>query len=75
MSSNPWKNFRNLVPQDRPGVGEIVAVNGDGTSQVQLVGGGIITAIGSGTVGQDVFLTGNRIDGNAPTVALVTVDV
>ncbi len=50
--------------------------NSDGTSLVQLPGGGIIRARGQGVaVGGKAFVQGGEIRGDAPDLTDVTVEV
>jgi len=56
-------------------VGQVQAVGADGTATVALVGGGTITATGSGSPGQAVFVKGEIIRGAAPSLAVVDIQV
>jgi len=74
--SNPWKELLGLLPSDAMKIGQVQAVGADGTATVALVGGGAITATGSGySPGQAVFVKGGIIRGQAPTLAAVDIQV
>ena len=74
--ANPWTRLRQTLPQDARQVGTVQTVNGDGTSDVLMVGGGVIRAVGSDfSAGQPVFVQGGQILSAAPTLNIQLVEV
>lgn len=74
--ANPWNQLRGLLPESPQQVGTVQSVNGDGTSEVLLVGGGVVRAIGDGfSVGQPVFVKGGQILSAAPSLNIQLVEV
>jgi hypothetical protein len=55
-------------------VGDVVSVDGD-VAVVEMPGGGRITARGAVTVGTRVFVRGGAIEGTAPSLTLVLIEV
>lgn len=74
--SNPWNRLRGALPRDTVQVGTSQGANGDGTTDVILVGGGRITASGEGYAdGQKVFVRGGIIRGEAPNLSSIEIQV
>lgn len=71
---NPFKRLLNLLPQRPLQVGEVTAASG-GVCTVQLPGGGLLTARGDATVGDRVFVRDGAIEGQAPTLTVVEIEV
>lgn len=74
MSTNPYKLLRDLLPDAPLQVGTVISMQG-GVATIELEGGGISTARGATTVGQRVFFRDNTIEGNAPELTLVTIEI
>lgn len=73
---NLYKRFQGLIPTDPLRVGQVTSINSDGTSTVTLTGGGSIRARGdSVSVGQNAFVQGGEIRGEAPTLPIVVITV
>jgi hypothetical protein len=64
-----------MLPGETLLVGEVLANFGDGTASVQYHDGGTQRVRGSGTVGGMVYVRAGRIEGAAPDMTAVTVDV
>jgi len=74
--ANPWNLLRNTLPEPSVQVGTIQTNNGDGTSNVVLVGGGVIRASGTGfSSGQAVFVQGGQILSAAPALNIDLIEV
>ena len=74
--SNPWKQLRSLLPQDPTQVGESLGPNGDGTTYVDLTGGGRVKVAGDGYAnGTPVFVKGGRILSQAPSLTAIEIQV
>ncbi len=71
---NPYKRLIGLLPSTPLQVGDVVDVTG-GIATVELPGGGQLSARGVATVGQRVFVRDGVIEGLAPSLTFVTVDV
>ena len=74
--SNQWKQFAALIPGDPLLVGTVLSHEADGTSTVQLPDGGILRPQGQDvTVGDRAFVQSNRVQGEAPALLAVEVNV
>lgn len=71
---NPYKRLLALLPDSPLLVGDVILV-ADGTATIELPGGGIAQARGDVTVGNRVFFRDGVIEGNAPTLTVVNVDI
>lgn len=76
-TGNIYKQLRALVNDNITTVGVSQGPNGDGTTNVVLVGSGDeVTVSGTGfSFGTSVFITNGTITGEAPTLSPVVVDV
>lgn len=72
--SNLFKRFTDLLPQRPLQVGEVID-SSDGVSTVELPGGNSILARGSATIGSRVFVRDGVIEGTAPSLTVVQVEV
>lgn len=73
---NAWAQFRALLPQDPLLVGEVIAFNGDGTSEVRLPGNITIRVQGQTVaVGLKAFVQSGRIQGEAPNLTTYSIAV
>lgn len=71
---NPYKRLLGLLPANPLQVGDVVAVD-NGVATLQMPGGGQVTVRGAATFGDRVFFRDGVIEGPAPTLTFVTVDV
>lgn len=71
---NPLSAFKALFPDPPLLVGDVVLVDGQ-LVRVELPDGAMIAARGDATVGQRVFTRGGLIEGPAPTLTVVTIEV
>lgn len=75
MSTNPYKLLRDLLPEAPLQVGTVQSVDG-GVATIQVDGAnGTCTARGETTVGQRVFFRDNVIEGNAPVLTTVVIEI
>lgn len=72
---NSWARFKRLLPDDPLLIGTVETDHGDGTATVTLLGGGHQRVRGSGTLGQPVYVRGGMIEGAAPSMAQVEIEV
>ena len=65
--TNIWQQFKSLIPEEGKTVVTIISNNGNGTSQVQLRDGTVITVKGETVeAGQRAFVQGGEVKGAAP---------
>lgn len=75
MFTNPYKLLRDLLPDAPLQIGTVQSVSG-GVATILVDGAsGTCTARGAATSGQRVFFRDNVIEGSAPTLTLVTIDI
>lgn len=72
--SNPYAGLLALLPSTPLQVGTVLDTAA-GVSTIELPGGGTITARGSATIGAKVFVRAGLIEGEAPSLTLVAIDV
>ena len=72
-----FKRFADLLPKPTRQAGVIVAVHGGNEYTVQLAGGGTLRATAATAYGLHirVFVLGQRIDGLAPALPALVIDV
>lgn len=71
---NPYKALLGLLPSRPLLVGEVTAVE-DGVATIEMPGGGVMQARGAATVGQQVYFRDGAIEGVAPTMTTVEIEV
>lgn len=71
---NPYKALRALLP-DAPLLAGTVTAYSSGVATVTLPGGGTVNARGEATVGQRVFVRDGAIDGPAPELVQLVIEV
>lgn len=74
MITNLWKRLRQLLPEAPLLVGEVVAVTSYGAT-IELPDGALIKARGVATVGEKVFVRDGRIEGTAPDLPVVLIEI
>lgn len=73
--TNYYKQFADLFPQPPLQIGTVTAFS-NGVATVSLLGGGKVTArVQSTTVGQQVFVRDGVVEGNAPNLTAVSINV
>ncbi|MCK9172972.1 MAG: hypothetical protein RBR03_09145 [Desulfuromonas thiophila] len=74
--SNLWKQFSALLPSDPLLIATVISHNSDGTSTLQHPGGGQSTARGTSVaIGSKAFIRSNQIQGAAPDLPLIELEV
>jgi len=71
---NLYRQLVDLLPADRLEVGQVAAVTADGV-RVTLLDGSLISARGTATVGDYVYIRGGAVEGPAPELTGVDQDV
>lgn len=74
MSFNPYKRLRNLFPEARLLVGA-VTLAGDEVATVELPDGTQMRVRGVAAVGSQVYVRDGVIEGPAPDLPIVTIEV
>lgn len=73
-----WRKFYDLIPKPAKRVATVVAVHSGGRYLVELMGGAnlnVMGATGQYAVGEKVFLTDETIEGKAPSLNAIVIDV
>lgn len=74
MSFNPYKRLRNLFPEARLLVGTVTAADAE-MATVELPDGTTIRVRGVATVGDQVYVRDGVIEGPAPALTIVEIEV
>jgi len=72
--SNIYTQFKRLIP-DAPLLVGIVTSYADGVATIELPDGGVITARGSASISDSVFVRDGVIEGTAPDLTAVEITV
>ncbi len=72
--SNPYKRLLNLMPRRLRQVGEVISASGSRV-HIELIGGGVRACQGDARVGSMVFVEGDQITGEAPSLPVVVIEV
>lgn len=74
---NFWRKFLDLLPSEPRLVGTIISIDSPGDYSIQLAGGGVVQALGDSglSVSNKVFVVGKKIEGRAPDLPAVTIEV
>ena len=73
-STNPYVALLALLPSYPLQIATITAIEGD-VARLVLPGGGVLTARGAGAVGDQVFVRDGVIEGQAPSMPFVQVEI
>jgi len=73
-STNLFNAFIELLPSYPLQVATITAIDGE-VARLELPGGGVLTARGTGAVGDQVFVRDGVIEGQAPSMPFVQVEI
>lgn len=74
MSYNLYKRLRALFPGPRLQIGTVTAVTG-GSVTVALPDNSTTTAIGVAALGDKVYIRDGRVEGEAPVLPVVEIEV
>lgn len=75
QQTNLYRALRELLPEPTLQVATVTAEHADGTVTVQHPGGGTQRVRGEATVGAQVFVRAGVVEGIAPALTLLTIDV
>ena len=73
-STNLFTAFIELLPSYPLQVATITAIDGE-VARLELPGGGVLTARGTGALGDQVFVRDGVIEGLAPSMPFVQVEI
>lgn len=73
-SANFYAAFIAMLPSYPLQIATITAIDGE-VAQLALPGGGVLTARGTGAVGDQVFVRDGVIEGQAPSMPFVQVEI
>lgn len=71
---NPFRVLLDLLPQTPLQVGDVTAI-ADGVATIELPGGGVTNARGDAQVGDRVFFRDGVVEGVAPALPVVFLEV
>lgn len=72
---NLWRQFQDLLPTSVTLIGTVVATHADHTVSVQLLDGGLLRAAGIAAEGTRVFVRDGRVEGEAPSLPQIDLDI
>ena len=72
---NLWRQFQDLLPTSTTLIGTIIATHIDQTVSVQLLDGGQLRVTGNATDGTRVFIRDGRIEGEAPELPQIDIEI
>lgn len=72
---NLWRQFQDLLPTSVTLIGTVVATHADHTASVQLLDGGLLRAAGIAAEGTRVFVRDGRVEGEAPALPQVEIEI
>lgn len=72
---NLYRQLRELLPEPTLTVATVAAAHTDGTVTVTYPGGSQQRVRGTGTVGVKVFVRAGQVEGQAPSLTAVTIEV
>ncbi|MBY0572041.1 MAG: hypothetical protein K2P84_00035 [Undibacterium sp.] len=72
--ANLYRIFKELLPQAPLLVGEVVSIHAT-FCEIALPGGAIVSGRGNAVLGSKVFLRDGVIEGKAPDLTVVTVEI
>ena len=75
MSLNLYRQLRELLPEPALTVAAVAATHTDGSVTVTYPGGAQQRVRGDSTVGQNVFVRAGQVEGQAPNLDSVTIEV
>jgi hypothetical protein len=74
--ANAWLLLQRLVRSDPEQVGVVVTHHSDGTSTVELIGGGLLRVQGQDVAeGANAYIRGGRIIGEAPDLEGFEIEI
>lgn len=75
MQTNLYRALRELLPEPALQVATVTGAHTDGTCTVSFPGGGVQRVRGSAATGASVFVRAGVIEGEAPALTPLVIDV
>lgn len=75
MTTNLYRQLRELLPEPALTVATVTATHTDGTVTVSYPGGSQQRVRGTGSVGAKVFVRAGQVEGDAPNLPNLVIDV
>ena len=75
MTQNLYRQLRELLPEPALTTATVATVHADGTTTVTYPGGSQQRVRGTGTAGHRVFVRAGQIEGEAPALTAVVIEV
>lgn len=75
MQTNIYRALIDLLPQPTLQVAEVTAAHADGTVTVEYPGGSTQRVRGQASTGQKVFVRAEAVEGVAPSLPVVEIEV
>lgn len=72
---NLWRQFEALLPDTPLMIGTVVSVHVDATLTVALLDGGLLRVKGSAAPGDRVFVREGQVEGPAPVLEQVRIEI
>jgi hypothetical protein len=72
---NIYRELIGLLPDDPLLIGEVLSNHADGTLTLEMPGGGRLRVRGVAAAGDRVFVRAGVVEGEAPALALVQIEV
>jgi hypothetical protein len=76
---NLWRQFKELLPDSPLLLGTVAAHHTDGTITVELLDGGLLRVTAgngdAGSIGDRVFVRNGQIEGSAPALPTVEIEI
>jgi hypothetical protein len=74
ITTNLWRRLRQLLPESPLLVGTVIATSTYGAT-VQLPDGALLQVRGDASIGDKVFVRAGRIEGPAPALTSVLIEI
>jgi hypothetical protein len=72
---NLWRQFQDLLPDSPLLIGTVISNPSDGAVTVELLDGGLLRASGNAAPGDRVFVRDGRIEGTAPNLPVMDIEI
>lgn len=72
---NLWRQFEALLPDTPLMIGTVVSGHVDATLTVALLDGGLLRVKGSAAIGDRVFVREGQVEGPAPVLEQIRIEI
>lgn len=73
--ANLWRQLTDLLPQSPRQIGQVMDIHSDDSLTIELLGGGLLRVRGRADVGESVFVRDGLVEGVAPSLPLVEIEI